>query len=47
MVFLIRLTVVLFVIGIVGAILLWALATFVEPKQTEIVIDIPFEQLGI
>jgi hypothetical protein len=47
MAFLIRLTVALFVLTIVAVVAMWALATFVEPTQREIVIEIPFEQLGI
>lgn len=42
----IRLTVALIVIAIVGGAAMWALATFVEPKQREIVIPVPIEQPG-
>jgi len=43
---LIRLLVYLAVIAALGYGAIFALATFVEPRQKEIVVDIPPEQLG-
>jgi hypothetical protein len=43
----IRLTVALVAIAIVAGLAMWALATFVEPAQREIVIPIPTERLGL
>jgi len=37
----IRLTVAALMIAIVAAVAMWALATFVEPSQRDIVIEIP------
>ena len=42
----IRLTVALIVIAIVGGAAMWALGTFVEPTQREIVIPVPIERLN-
>lgn len=44
---LIRLVVIVVFLAIIVLAAMWALATFVEPTQREIVIAIPFEQLGI
>jgi hypothetical protein len=44
---LIRLTVAIAVLAVVGGLAMWALATFVEPAQHEIVIPIPVERLGL
>ena len=44
---LIRLAVGLLILAVIGAVAMWALATFVEPKQRDIVIEIPLERLGL
>lgn len=40
---LIRLTVALMILGLIALVAMWALATFVEPAQREIVIEIPLD----
>ena len=42
---LIRLTLAIVIIAIAGGLAMWALGTFVEPTQREIVIPLPLEDI--
>ena len=44
---LIRLTLAIIIVAVVGGLAMWALGTFVEPAQREIVVPIPIEQLEV
>ncbi len=47
MAILIRLTLAIIIIAVIGGLAMWALGTFVEPAQREIVVPIPIEDLQV
>ena len=47
MAILIRLALAVVIIAVLGGLAMWALGTFVEPTQREIVVPVPIEQLQV